>query len=289
MIAWQDVLMLNIVAYATAVILIKLSTNKLPRAQAISFQFFCCFLIVAAYRMYSRRQFSSPNSVYLLIMAMGVVNSFGAYCQWRAVAISQSRTAFFDPLSEIVSVGLAIVLLNEIAEWNAFLAAGVFISILAAYVLISGKEKEDEKKVTKKWLGWAIGMVIIFGVTTFLMKVVSFKLERSEFLVFWYLGSFMGSWILLYAEKQNPFSYPGKLILIVPILSFAIVGNLATEYWGFQLTEASRVLPFRSSAERFIPVFVGLFLFSERKHMRTWQEKIAFALSMIAAVLIWYS
>jgi drug/metabolite transporter (DMT)-like permease len=128
-------------------------------------------------------------------------------------------------------------------------------------------------------------MICIFGTVTFLMKLFSFTIPRAQFLMYWYLGAFLGSIPLFYLEKQSPFQFPGRLIFLVPLASLAILGNLATLYWAFELTLASRVLPLTSAGYVFLPVLSGWFFFKERKGLSK-REVFSFVLGMASVLLI---
>lgn len=128
-------------------------------------------------------------------------------------------------------------------------------------------------------------MVTILGIATFITKVFSSKMPQAQFLMFWYCGAFLGSFPLLCLEKQNPFIYPGKVIFLIPLVSLSILGSLATTYWVFQLTEASRVMPFLLSGQIITSVLAGLLIFKERKGLSK-REILAFAIGIIGAFLI---
>ncbi len=176
--------------------------------------------------------------------------------------------------------------MSEAAKWNLKLIIGIMLCFVAIFLFVKFSRKaENQNKNVKKWLLWVIGMVVIFGIATFLMKVFSSEIPRQQFLIYWYIGAFLGSIPLLFLEKQNPFKFPGKLIFLVPLASLFILGNLATTYWAFELTLASRVIPFRSIGITLIPVLIGWFIFKERKGLSK-KEILAFSIGAMGAILI---
>lgn len=284
MMTWQLVVLLSLAAYALAVVLIKFIGSKIPKAQAIFFLSICCFLFAVGYRVLSGQPIFGGFD-YLAVLLVGFVQAFGVYCQWKAYGLSLSKTSMFDFLSGYIAILLAIIFLSEWATYNLLLIVGLALSIVCAYLIMSGKKLKEEKRETTKWVLYTLGMVVIFGTTTFLMKVFSFRLENTGFLTFWYLGLFLGTIPLLAIKKQNPFVYPGKVIFLLPLLALGIIGSLGLEYWAFQLTEVSRALPFKSAIGRGIPLLVGLLVFQEKKNLSR-REKVAYLVGVTAALLI---
>ena len=261
---WQIVLVLNVVIFAAAQILIKLIVNRLPcRAQALSLQFLICAGLISLYGLATGNLGYSTD--LLLVGTVGFVNAFGTYCQWRAIGLSLSRTSLLRPLANVLAIVLAAIFLAEVAEWNFKLVLGALLCFFAVFLFVSKKTKGENN--IRKWLLFVTGMIVIMGVTTFLMKVFSSSVPREQFLTYWYLGAFLGSLPILYLEKQNPFRFPGKLVFLVPLASLAILSFLATQYWAFELTLASRVLPFQLVGITFLPILVGLFGFGEKEEL----------------------
>lgn len=281
---WQIVLGLNILIFALAQLLFKLIVGKLPRAQALSLQFLIVLLAMSSYFLAVGR---GPSTLTLLAIApLGFINAWGAYCQWRAIDISLSRTNLFFPLAGVLTAVLAAVFLGEAREWNLRLISGIILCFTAVFLFRSQSEKGKKTILGKgNWLIFIAGMVLIFGANNFLMKVLASDIPREEFLLPWYLGAFLGSLPLLYWEKQNPLKWPGKLIFLVPLSSLAILGYLATQYWAFQLTLASRVMPFQAVGATFLPVLTGWFLFKERKGLAK-KEWLAFFAGIAGALLV---
>lgn len=282
---WQLVLMTNIIIFAVAQVLIKLIVGKLPKAQALSLQFLINALIMFSFVL-AKNQFHFSDEA-LKVIPLGVLASLGAYCQWKAIAVSLSRTALFLPLAGSLTVGLAALFLGETKEWSSGLMAGIIICFLAAFFFRNqSKEKaEGNRESDKKWLFFVVGMILIFGITNFLMKAFSSDIPRGQFLFYWYAGTFLGSLPLLFLEKQNPLEWPGRIVFLVPLASLAILGNLATQYWAFQLTLASRVVPFQTFGTTFVPVLIGWFVFKERKGLSK-KELLAFFTGLAGASLI---
>lgn len=275
------VILLNILIYTIAVALIKLAANKLPRTQGLCWQYLFCVIYVWGYRLLINQNITFSSSD-LIVLAIGFFNCFGAYLQWRAIKIHLSKTALYDPLSEVITISLAAIFLSEFKAWNFPLILGMALSFFSFYLFYLKKVGEF-----KEWTICTIGMFVISGIVTFLMKVFAsvVKMPNNEFLSFWYGGAFLATFPLLYLEKQKLFSYPGKIIFITPLLALAIIGNLLTIYWVFELTEVSRTMPIRLVGELIVPVSIGLFLFKEREGLNR-VEALAFLIGIVGALSI---
>lgn len=281
---WQMVILLNILIYTIAVALIKLAANKLPRTQGLCWQYLFCAIYVWGYRLLINQNITF-SSADLIVLAIGFFNCFGAYLQWRAIKIHLSKTTLYDPLSEVITISLATIFLSEFKAWNFSLVLGMALSFSSFYLFYLKRVSEF-----KEWTVCTIGMFVITGIVTFLMKVFAsvVKMPNNEFLSFWYSGALLATFPLLCLEKQKLFSYPGKIIFITPLLALTIIGNLLTLYWVFELTEVSRTMPIRLVGELIVPVSVGLFLFKERKGLSR-VEILAFLIAIAGALSIIFS
>lgn len=276
----------NLIIGATAPIVLKLVAGRLPKAQALSLQFLICAVLIWLFGLATGN--FQPSSEMIIIATVGFVNAFGAFCQWQAIDLSMSKTYLLAPLAQILTVFLASTFLNEVAKWNIPLIMGITLSFLGVFVFVisrAGIKKENKNNNIKKWLFFVSAMIIIFGTASFLMKVFSFSVPRTSFLISWYTGAFLGSLSILYSSKQNFFKYPGKTIFLVPLASLAILSYLATEYWAFELALASQVAPFQAVAGTFAPLLSGWFIFKERKGLSK-KEMLAFATGIVGALLI---
>lgn len=284
------ILVLNIILFAIAWILIKVIVRKLPwRAQALSLQFLLCAILIYLYSLAVGNFHLTRDA--LLVVPIGFLVSFGAYCQWRAIDLSMSRTALFFPLGSVLTIVLAGIFLQELAKWNPMLTGGMALSFFAIFLFLKSsktKKKNNQKeKSFKQWLFFASVMIIILGTAVFMRKVLDY-IPLLQWLTYWYTGAFLGSLPLLYLEKQNPFKFPGKLIFLVPLVSLAILGHLATQFWAIDLTLISRVESFRVVGIIFLPVLIGWFIFKERKGLSK-REGLAFLIGTAGALLIIFS
>lgn len=285
--SWQIALCILISINIGGLVLNKVATNKVPKkGVGIFFQYLFCALIAILYALFSGK--ADINFMIILIGAVGFVNAFGCYFQWRAFDLSLSKSVLFFPLMQIVTIGLALIFLKEGSLWNLQLIFGAGLCFLSMWLFRSmATGKEGEKAIPKKkWLFFTLGMVIIFGVCSFLMKVFSYSVPRETFLMGWYSGALLGSLPLLAIEKQNPIKISKKAILIIFPLSLLIMGALFALYWAYQLGgPISMVQPIQGVAITIIPALLGWFIFKEKSGLSK-REKWGFLIGIIGAILI---
>ena len=190
----------------------------------------------------------------------------------------------------VLALALLVIIKKEGAQWNALLTFGVILSFASAYLFAwADFSKKAKGGKNKWWIIFIVGMVVITGISNFLIKDFADQLGKREFLAFWYSGICLGSLgiALLPKNRKEPLGH-SKSILLLLVLSWTVIGSMATFYWAFQLTLGSRVLPLRAVGTTFLPVIIGYLGFGERENL-TWKEISAFFAGGIAAFLIIFS
>ncbi len=277
---WQTILILNILFYLIVWIFIKLTVRKFPIGKSLLLQFFFCALIIYTYQFITGGLHFSRE--FFFVAPVGFLVAFGAFWQWQAIKLNMSKTSLFLPLADVLTIILAGFLLGESNQWGLKFLTGALLCFSAVFLFQNWKKKEEEQK---KWLFFILLMVVIFGTAAFLMKVFSFNIPKQEFLTYWYTGAFFGSLIIFIFTKKDSAEKTGKLFFLIPLLGLAVLGQLATYYWAFELAAASQVVPVRSAAITFLPVLAGWFIFKERKGLSK-KEVLAFLIGIIGALLI---
>lgn len=282
---WQIALGILVLVNTASVVLTKVAADKLPkeRAKGIFWQYLFCGLLATGYALISGKMTWTP--ALFLVGGVGLVNTFGNYCQWQASGLSLSKTTLFFPLMEVVSIAMALVFLGEKMFWNTQLIAGAGLCFLAMGLLRLPKNN-TKGNLGGKWFLFILGMVLIGGVDVFLIKVFASNVPRENFLMAWYIGAFVGSFPIAGMTKQNPFRISGKTLLVVLPVSLAILGALFVLYWTYQLGgPVSLVLPIRGLAITVVPILVGWWLFKERKGF-TKTEWLGFSVGIAGAILV---
>lgn len=264
-------------------IILKSIVDKLPRSKALIAQYIISFFLILFYAIFTE-QIQIEKDFFIITFA-GFLSSVGAYFQWRAYKVSLSKTGLFMPFMNIIAALLAVIFLKEKFLYsNAEFVLGVIFSFVASFLLVK-KRSNDKDKLDLEWLFSVFGMVTFTGVTLFLMKVFSFSISRTLFLIYWYLGTILGSAIFLWLGRHDKNKLFQKGFWKVPLASIGTLGTLAALYWAFQIAPAAIVLPLQAFGTAFIPVILGLAIFKERKIL-TKYEIIGFLLGAIGVVLI---
>lgn len=284
--AWQFALLLLVVINTCSVVLTKVAADKIQkRSKGIFYQYLICAVLAITYAVLTGKV--EMNSGLILVGAAGSINAFGSYFHWQASGLSLSKTVFFFPLMEVVTIALAILFLGEAVLWNNQLILGAILCFTAIWLFRLPKKSNSDKEIlSRKWLSVTVLMILIFGIAGFLVKLFSLQIPSETFLMGWYLGALVGALPILMLEKQNPFPVSKETILTVLPVSITIVGAMLAIYWTYQLNgPVSMVLPIRGLAITAIPALLGLFIFKERKELSR-REWLGFAIGSLGVILI---
>ena len=137
-----------IVAHTIAPWMIKKASTESGREERFLLQFvsatslsILCSLILGL----------SLNWLFLLTIGVGFINGFAAYCQWRAVEISLSKTSLFTWGDDAICMILAYFFLDEGLILSTSMKFGILFSFVAvALFSYSDYHKKDEKKLLMK-------------------------------------------------------------------------------------------------------------------------------------------
>lgn len=277
------VILLSLLFWSTTQILTKSIVNRFPRSKALIAQYLISFIFISTYSLFTG--LVSIDRSFLLISIAGFLSSIGGYFQWRAYKISLSKTGLFMPMMHIIAALLAAIFLKErLLYTNSELVIGVLFTFIASFLFLKKRFKEKEV-LDLNWLLSVSGMVLFTGITLFLMKVFSFSISRTQFLVYWYFGTVIGSAIPLWFGRHDQNKLFQKGFWKIPLASVGTLGTLLTLYWAFQIAPATIVLPIQAFGTAFIPVILGFVIFKERKIL-TKYEKIGFLFGAIGVLFI---
>ncbi|MDO8599760.1 MAG: hypothetical protein Q7S02_06670 [bacterium] len=232
-------------------------------------------------------------AVLIAIACIGIVNSAGAWCQWRAMDISQSRTAVFTWADDLIAMGLGYAILAESKFLNWQLTIGVLVCVAAsvAFPLTERWRIRGADTAPTPWslFKWIAIYSVIWGGALFAMRYYGIKesVPISWFCAAWYSGSLLGA-ICVYAfldskERGAPLTVRG--LMSTAVLAAFVGTTLALAYWSRVLAPITVVQPIQQVSEMVCPALVGLYVFKEARQL-SWTGKILFAVAMIGGVLI---
>ncbi len=217
------------------------------------------------------------------IAVIGALMPFAVFFQWRAMAISPSRTGIFMEGTSIIPLLMSAILLGE---WKAFEGNGQllfgFILVLVSVALHARMDIRNKGKVgeasspTTGFLRNAVGFMLIFAVATFLENYwAKTGIQTPEFLVTWYVGAFAGSVILFAATRYLPRSTTPQLQtkkeqVLIFLAAVSIIFSLGLQFVAFTLVEQTVALPIMSVGGVIGPVLVGMLIFHEWKMIKGW-------------------
>ena len=123
--SWVVPVLLRIAAaYIVAPLLVKPLVDMYPQRILILLQFVGCFVLALPVAL-------ALQHVHLdwRIVAVGFGNGLAAYCYYKAIAISLSRTALFAFWDDLLAMGLSYVVLHEGQFLNTRMLLGIGLSV----------------------------------------------------------------------------------------------------------------------------------------------------------------
>ena len=278
------ILLLNLIFSLFANTLLKSIVEKLPKAKSLSLQFFFAVLISLVLSFFT----GGPKFglFFLLISLVGFINSFGVYCQWRAYDFSLSKTVMYIPLIGIVASVLATVFLGEALIYKNSLAVllGVILLFSASFFMLK-ESKKIHSRVGFSWMGFVLGMVVISGIATFLVKFFTFSVNLQTFLLYWYLGAFLGSLPIIWLGRGETKKLFQPLFWQIPLAALGILLSLATVYWALSLAPTGIVLSIQNLGLVLFSAIIGWLLFKERKGILKYQV-VGFIIGFLGLTLL---
>ncbi len=267
---WYVPVILEIlIGFGFARYLMKKCTDTCDREHYFLLQYACCASIAFLVAAFLGQISFSKTAI--AIMALGVINALATYCQWRAMALSMSKTSLFTMWDDLIAMFLSYSILREGRFFNPRLAAGVGISLLAIglFVRKDYKDKPAEKHSPSRLYAYILAYSVIWGVASFLMRLWAVNnVPPGTFLFGWYSGSFIGALAVYKLCSPPPATRPFPVLLKRTLpLSLAIVGSLALEFWAYSLAPLVVVQPIFLVAEIIVPTLIGLWIFKERKNL----------------------
>jgi len=263
------------------------------KAVLVGWQFLICALLsAAALPVFKATGLESPitqfNYLWAVVAVLGVFNAYGAYCQWCAIDISMSKTSIGTQIDDAIAILIGYFILNESNLFGWQLLSGIAMCFAAALILVGFKSRD-----LKNWLlvKYVMKYSLISGVTMASLRFFNLNdLPLSEFLVCWYGGSTVGSWLVLLskrilAKKKIDLRPTPEDIKEVPVLSIFIWVAMLLHYSVAYYAPVAIYQPILLVSEAVLPTLVGLYYFHERKEMMA-REWLAIGVGIIGTILV---
>lgn len=230
----------------------------------------------------------------LLIFAVGIVNGWAAYCQWRAIRISLSRDSLFTFWDDVIAIALSWFILHEGKFVNWLGGIGIVASFLAVVLFaIRDYQKRgggENRLITKSFYFYVGFYSVVWGVAMFLMRVWGVnQVPIGSFVCFWYIGAWVGALsIFLYTKKsrqqdeppftRHDFGYVG-------LIGGLTLVSLALSYMAFERAPQTIVQPIFLVSEMALPTLIGLWVFGERKGLKL-LDWFLIGLAIVGGILV---
>lgn len=248
---------------------VKATTGMPGRVTRLWWQYF--FTALAASTFFAFHWEYLGHYQVLCVMLMGVGNSFACYMNWRAVDISQSKTALFSPAEDLLAIFLAALILGEWGLLTPPLWFGIGLCAFATILLLAPRESQGITGTDiKRLIRFVVTCSVIWGIIVFLMRFMATgDLPRSAFLAGFYLGSFFGATIIRIRSHVPAGERPSRRGLLAMMgLALLIMTHLYLTYWSYELAPIVVLQPIYQVARVLGPLVLGLYLFGERRAMR---------------------
>ncbi|OGY63547.1 MAG: hypothetical protein A3I89_02080 [Candidatus Harrisonbacteria bacterium RIFCSPLOWO2_02_FULL_41_11] len=295
---WQVPAVLTIlIAYIFQSFLIKKVANAPGRARNLVLQYFFAatliWLFVIISDLLGLIKFGIDTRM-LMVTGICLINAFACYAHWRATAINMAVTSVSTWADDLTKMFLGYLFLHEGQYLNPTLGLGILF--VFGSVLIFALAKNSLQGISSQNLGriylWIGSYSLIWGGLGFLMRYLALGgMLWWQFLISWYLGSFIGSCILfLFSDDvERGVNVPLKESVRGPLmLSFCIVASLGTSYWTNSLAPIVVTTPVFQVSEMIFPTLIGLYIYNEKKNFN-WLGWVAMGLGLVGGLIIAFS
>jgi hypothetical protein len=287
---WYVPVLLRIgAAYIAGPLLLKPLVDRYAQATLLLLQFLGCLAVALPLAVvWHQRQLDWR------IVAVGFSNGLAAYCYYKAIALSLSRTALFAFWDDLLAMGLSYTLLHEGQFLNARLVLGIGVSLGAVLLFTVHSYSQQAQEPTTKRLPmrlylYAGAYSVILGLGLFFIRYLGVQgTALGTFLVNWYGGIVMAALLLVLSgadPAQAPFTLPWRVLPRLGGLSLVALVAMSGAYGAYRLAPQTVVQPLFLVGEMIAPALIGLYVFGERQALDR-QERLYFVLGLAGGLLV---
>jgi hypothetical protein len=287
---WYVPVLLRIgAAYIAGPLLLKPLVDRYAQATLLLLQFLGCLAVALPLAVvWHQRQLDWR------IVAVGFSNGLAAYCYYKAIALSLSRTALFAFWDDLLAMGLSYTLLHEGQFLNARLVLGIGVSLGAVILFTVHSYSQQAQEPTTKRLPmrlylYAGAYSVILGLGLFFIRYLGVQgTALGTFLVNWYGGMVMAALLLVLSgadPAQAPFTLPWRVLPRLGGLSLVALVAMSGAYGAYRLAPQTVVQPLFLVGEMIAPALIGLYVFGERQALDR-QERLYFVLGLAGGLLV---
>ncbi len=221
---------------------------------------------------------------------LGILNGIANYCNWRAVAISQSGTALTTQLDDLITLGLGYALLGETRYLSWPLGVGIVLSLGSAFLLSVYKSAEGGRDAVpfRRLLGWVLAYSCIWGVEVFAYRCYSMnRVNAFAFLLCIYGGSLIAAFgvrrVMGSVEAGDPLTGRERRNVAMLAAMNVVAAILLYRMSGF--APITYTQPTLQASELVFPALIGLRLFRERNQFTTWPSRLLFVSAFVGGLI----
>ena len=287
---WYVPVLLRIgAAYIAGPLLLKPLVDRYAQATLLLLQFLGCLAVALPLAMVWHQ-----HQLDWRIVAVGFSNGLAAYCYYKAIALSLSRTALFAFWDDLLAMGLSYTLLHEGQFLNARLVLGIGVSLGAVLLFTVHSYSQQAQEPTTKRLPmrlylYAGAYSAILGLGLFFIRYLGVQgTALGTFLVNWYGGMVMAALLLVLSgadPAQAPFTLPWRVLPRLGGLSLVALVAMSGAYGAYRLAPQTVVQPLFLVGEMIAPALIGLYVFGERQALDR-QERLYFMLGLAGGLLV---
>lgn len=222
------------------------------------------------------------------VIGIGLLNSVGVFCYWKAIDTSLSKTSIFTQLDDIITIFLGYVILNEARYLNTGIISGGSMCILASVLFLLIRNQ----KQTLQLYMWISIYSVMWGICTFSLRYFAVQeMPMCAFLASWYGGGLIGEffiWLIFMRKKEQDIKIPLKQVHDVFFVALFVWLSLLLQYWANMHAPTIVVQPIFQVTEMVFPSLIGLFYFKEGKQLKP-MEWCAFIVGIIGGLVIAFS
>jgi hypothetical protein len=288
--SWAVPVLLRIAAaYVVGPLLAKPLVDTYPQRTVVLLQFAGCLAVALPLALALQQLHSDWR-----IVAVGFGNGLAAYCYYKAIALSLSRTALFAFWDDLLAMGLSYTLLHEGQFLNARLVLGIGVSLGAVILFTVHSYSQQAQEPTTKRLPmrlylYAGAYSVILGLGLFFIRYLGVQgTALGTFLVNWYGGIVMAALLLVLSgadPAQAPFTLPWRVLPRLGGLSLVALVAMSGAYGAYRLAPQTVVQPLFLVGEMIAPALIGLYVFGERQALDR-QERLYFVLGLAGGLLV---
>ncbi len=231
-----------------------------------------------------------PDYLSLMAIGLGILNSYGVYCFWRAMDISVSKTAIGTQLDDLIAILIEYFFFGVAIIYRPPLLIGIALCFTAIFILAGFRATKKDIQ-NRRLIEFVIGYSIFWGMAAASYRFFNLKgLPMSEFLICWYAGSCLGTAMLMfffnYVRKEKISLRTDKQDKKdAAVLGACIWVPMVLHYMVAKFVPVVIYQPIFLVTEAVFPALIGLYYFHEGKEM-TRKEWIAIVIGLTGTIIV---